>query len=104
MLASKRMTVQSHLASRFRPTASTKRSAVGLQILRAHDWIDGVGRNWALTGVVRNPEVTHSVRIPDFEIGCEDLDSGAGSKFSCAGCSPMRKLSIREARNTHDFH
>lgn len=71
-------------ASRFPPTASTKRSAVGLQILRAHDWIDGAGRNWALTGAVRNPEVTHSVRIPDFEIGCEDLDGGAGAESSVA--------------------
>jgi hypothetical protein len=36
----------------------------GLHILRADDWIGGVG---ALTVAVRNPEVTHSVRIADFE-------------------------------------
>jgi len=39
----------------------------GLQIFRAHEWVDGVGRNWALTVAVKNPEVTHSVRINDFE-------------------------------------
>ena len=39
----------------------------GLQILRAHEWVDGVGRNWALTVAVKNPEVTHSVRLMEFE-------------------------------------
>jgi hypothetical protein len=39
----------------------------GLQILRANDWVDGVGRNWALTVAVKNPEVMHNVRIVDFE-------------------------------------
>jgi hypothetical protein len=39
----------------------------GLQILRAHDWVDGVGRNCTLSASVENPEVTHSVRRTDFE-------------------------------------
>ena len=39
----------------------------GLQIFRAHEWVDGVGRNWAVTVAVKNPEVPHSVRLTDFE-------------------------------------
>jgi len=43
--------------------------AVGraLQILRAHDWTGTVGRNSALSVIVKSPEVTHSVRLSDFE-------------------------------------
>lgn len=50
-------------------TARSLYEAVGraLEILRAHEWVDGVGRNWALSVAVRNPEVTHSVRLADFE-------------------------------------
>jgi hypothetical protein len=39
----------------------------GLQIFRANEWLDGVGRNSTLTVAVKNPEVTHSVRLNDFE-------------------------------------
>lgn len=39
----------------------------GLQIFRANEWIDGLGRNSALSVSVKNPEVTHNVRIIDFE-------------------------------------
>lgn len=43
--------------------------AVGraLQILRAHDWAGTVWRNSVLSITVKSPEVTHSVRISDFE-------------------------------------
>jgi hypothetical protein len=50
-------------------TARTLYEAVGLglQIFRANEWVDGVGRNWALKVAVQNPEVMHSVRLADSE-------------------------------------
>ena len=49
--------------------ARTLYEAVGraLQIFRANEWIDGLGRNSALSVSVKSPEVTHNVRIIDFE-------------------------------------
>jgi hypothetical protein len=43
--------------------------AVGraLQILRVQDWTGTVGRNSTLSVTVKSPEVTHSVRLSDFE-------------------------------------
>lgn len=50
-------------------TARSLYEAVGraLQIFRANEWVDGVGRNWALTVAVKHPEVTHCVRLANFE-------------------------------------
>jgi hypothetical protein len=39
----------------------------GLQIFRANEWISDLGRNSALSVSVKSPEVTHNVRIIDFE-------------------------------------
>ncbi len=50
-------------------TARTLYEAVGrtLQIFRTNEWIDGLGRNSALSVSVKSPEITHNVRIIDFE-------------------------------------
>jgi hypothetical protein len=51
-------------------TAETLYEAVAqaLAMVRAHDWVGEIGRGLTeVTVKVRNPEVTHTVKIQDFE-------------------------------------
>lgn len=51
-------------------TAETLYEAVAqpLAAVRGHDWVGDIGKGLtAVTVKVRNPEVTHIVKIPDFE-------------------------------------
>ena len=51
-------------------TAETLYEAVAqaLAVLSDHDWVDEIGKGLTtVTVTIRNPEVTHTVKIQDFE-------------------------------------
>jgi hypothetical protein len=57
-------------AHQFDVTAETLYEAVAqaLAIARGHDWVGDIGRGLTTVTVkVRNPEITHIVKIQDFE-------------------------------------
>ncbi len=67
----------------------------GLQIFRANEWIDGLGRNSALSVFVKSPEITHNVRIIDFENWLE------GSGKSPAGQALKGELRALLTKGSH---
>jgi hypothetical protein len=78
-------------------TAATLYEAVAeaLSTLRAHDWVGEIGTGLTeVTVKVRQPEVTHTVRIKDFETWLNrqgKTPPRSSSSPACARCSASRR-------------